>query len=104
MRYPVTTAAPNQPARFCGLDREEMTLIIEGRVIANHPGVSRSTTAASNRPYLTVGDVLRAGVRRTAERKESAAAESTWDSEGGAADQRTTNGEAGTRDLVPRAR
>ena len=81
-----------------------MTEIIEGRVVANPPGVSRSTTAASGRPYLTVGDVLRAGVRRTAERKEIAAAESTWDSEGGAADQQTAHGEAGTGVLVPRAR
>jgi hypothetical protein len=61
-----------------------MTHIIEGRVIANHPGVSRSTPAASSRPYLTLGDVLRAGVRRTAERKDIATAESRWDSEGGA--------------------
>ena len=81
-----------------------MTRTIEGRVVANHPGMRRSTTTAGARPYLTVGDVLRAGVRRTAERKETAAAESAWDSEGGAADQRTTHGEAGNGVLVPRVR
>jgi hypothetical protein len=46
-----------------------MTPIIEARVIS---------------PYLTVHDVLRAGIRRSAERKDMAAARSKWDSEGGA--------------------
>jgi hypothetical protein len=66
-----------------------MTYVPEGPVIGNPADVSRSTTPASARPYLTLGDVLRAGMRRTAERRQIAVAESTWDSEGGAADQRT---------------
>jgi hypothetical protein len=33
---------------------------------------------------LTVHEVLRAGIRRSAERKDMAAARSKWDSEGGA--------------------
>ncbi|BCZ22565.1 hypothetical protein MTY59_24200 [Mycobacterium senriense] len=80
-----------------------MTYVLEGPVTANAAGVSRSTTTASARPYLTAGDVLRAGMRRTAERRQTAAAESTWDSEGGAADQRTKHGEHGTGVLVPAA-
>jgi hypothetical protein len=36
-----------------------------------------STPAASDRPYLTVREVLRAGMRRAASRKEIAAAKST---------------------------
>jgi hypothetical protein len=40
--------------------------------------------AATDRPYLTVHEVLRAGRRRAAGRKDMAAAQSTWDSEGGA--------------------
>jgi hypothetical protein len=35
-----------------------------------------STPAASDRPYLTVREVLRAGMRRAARRKEIAAAQS----------------------------
>jgi hypothetical protein len=80
-----------------------MTYVLEGPVIANPAGVSRSMTAASARPYLTVGDVLRAGMRRTAERRQIAAAESTWDSEGGAADQLTKHREHGTGVLAPAA-
>lgn len=68
-------------------DRDEMTHITEARVITNHAGMGRSAPAATNRPYLTVGEVLRAGMCRTAGRKEMAAAKSTWDSEGGATDQ-----------------
>jgi hypothetical protein len=33
---------------------------------------------------LTVSDILRAGVRRMARHREMVAAQSTWDSEGGA--------------------
>ena len=78
-----------------------MTHITEARVIANHAAMGRSTPAAGDRPYLTVGELLRAGIRRAAGRKEMAVALSTWDSEGGATDQRTTHGEGGTGSLVP---
>jgi hypothetical protein len=61
-----------------------MTHIIEARVIGNHAAMGRSTPAATDRPYLTVHEVLRAGIRRAAGRKDMAAAQSTWDSEGGA--------------------
>ena len=63
-----------------------MTHITEARVIANHAAMCR-TPAATDRPYLTVGEVFRAGIWRAAARKEMAAAQSTWDSEGGATDQ-----------------
>jgi hypothetical protein len=78
-----------------------MTRITEARVIANHAAMGRSTPAATDRPYLTVGEVFRAGICRAAARKEMAAANSTWDSEGGATDQRTTHGEAETGPLMP---
>jgi hypothetical protein len=61
-----------------------MTRIIEARVIGNHAVMGRSTPAATDRPYLTVHEVLRARIRRAAGRKDMAAAQSTWDSEGGA--------------------
>ena len=80
-----------------------MTHITEARVITNHAAMSRSMPAATDRPYLTVGEVLRAGMCRAAGRKQMAAAKSTWDSEGGATDQRMTHGEAGTGPLVPSA-
>ncbi len=41
---------------------------------------------------LTVRDVLRAGVRRRARRKEMAA-QSIWDSDGGAGERWTTDGQ-----------
>lgn len=80
-----------------------MTYITGARVITNHAAMGRSTPAVTDRPYLTAGEVLRAGMRRAAGRKEMAAAKSTWDSEGGATDQRTTHGVAGTGPLVPQA-
>jgi hypothetical protein len=58
-----------------------MSHIIEARVIGK---MGRSTLAATDRPYLTVHEVLRAGRRRAAGHKDMAAAQSTWDSEGGA--------------------
>jgi hypothetical protein len=76
-----------------------MTHITEARVIANHAAMGRSTPAATDRPYLTATEVLRAGICRAAGRKEMAAA--TWDSEGGATDQRTAHGENGIGPLVP---
>jgi hypothetical protein len=80
-----------------------MTHITEARVIASDATVVRSTPAASDRPYLTAGEVLRAGMGRAARRKEMAAAKSAWDSEGGAINQRTAHGEAGSGPLVPQA-
>jgi hypothetical protein len=60
-----------------------MTHITEGRVIGNHADLGVLPPAAV-RNWLTVMEILRSGVRRSARRKEMAAAESTWDSEGGA--------------------
>jgi hypothetical protein len=61
-----------------------MTHTIEARVIGNHADMGRSTPAATDRPYLTVYEVLRAGIRRAAGRNDMTAAQSNWDSEGGA--------------------
>jgi hypothetical protein len=61
-----------------------MTHIIEARVIGNHAAMGRSTPAATDRPYLTVHEVVRAGMRRARDAKIMAAAQSTWDFEGGA--------------------
>ena len=62
-----------------------MTHITEERVIANHADMGGSTTVATRTSTsLTVTDILRAGVRRRTIRKEMTAAQSTWDSEGGA--------------------
>jgi hypothetical protein len=82
-----------------------MTHITETRVrvIANHAAAGRSTPAVTDKPYVTVGEVLRAGICRAAGHKEMAAATSTWDSEGGATDERTTHAGAGTGPLVPHA-
>jgi hypothetical protein len=63
-----------------------MTHITEPRVIGNHAAMDRSTREASRTP-LTVRDILRAGVRRRARRTEVAAAQSAWDSEGGATER-----------------
>ena len=60
-----------------------MTHITEERVIGNHADMGGSTTVAT-RTSLTVTDILRAGVRRRTTRNEMTAAQSTWDSEGGA--------------------
>jgi hypothetical protein len=59
-----------------------VTHIIEARVIGKRATSGRSTPGATDRPYLTVHEVLRAGRRRAAGRKDMAAAQSTWDSEG----------------------
>ena len=65
-------------------DRETvMTHITEERVIGKHAGMARSTTVAT-RTSLTVTDIVRAGARRRATAQEMAAAQSTWDSDGGA--------------------
>ena len=59
-----------------------MTRVIQARVVGNNAAMGRSTPAADG-PYLTVHEVLRAGIRRTEGRKDMAAAQSTWESEGG---------------------
>jgi hypothetical protein len=61
-----------------------MTYITEARVSGNDAAVGKSTPAAADRPYLTIHEVLHAGKRRGAGRKDMAAAQSSWDSEGGA--------------------
>ena len=60
-----------------------MTHITEERVIGNHADMGGSTTVAT-RTTLTVTDILRAGVSRRTTREEMTAAQSTWDSDGGA--------------------
>jgi hypothetical protein len=60
-----------------------MEPITEAPVMASHAAMCRSTPAAADRQYPTAGDVLRAGIRRTATRNEIVAAQSAWDSEGG---------------------
>jgi ribosome-associated translation inhibitor RaiA len=60
-----------------------MTHITEPRVIGNHAEMGGSTSAAPHIP-MTVEGILRAGVCRRARREEMAAAQSAWDSEGGA--------------------
>jgi hypothetical protein len=64
-----------------------MTHITEARLIGNHAAMGGSPPAAA-RSSLTVTEILRGGVRRKARRKETAAAQSTWDSEGGASGER----------------
>jgi len=69
--------------------------------------MGRSTPAATDIRFLSVTEILRAGIGRATRRKEVAAAESTWDSEGGATgegtDQRMSYGEVGSGPLAPRA-
>jgi hypothetical protein len=60
-----------------------MTHITEERVIGNHADMGASTTVAT-RTTLTVTDILRAGASRRTTREEMTAAQSTWDSDGGA--------------------
>jgi ribosome-associated translation inhibitor RaiA len=64
-----------------------MTHITEARVIGNHAEMGGSTEPAPHIPP-TVKDILRSGMRRRGRRREMAAAQSTWDSEGGS--QQTT--------------
>ena len=75
-----------------------MTHITEERVIGNHAGMGGSTTVAT-RTSLTVTDILGAGGRRATTRQEMTAAQSTGDSEDGAAEREATNGEG---ELLPR--
>lgn len=75
-------------------DRQTIiTHIIAPRVLGNRAATGTSTPAVIDRPYLTCREVIlagmrrAAGVRRDAGRKAKDAAESSWDSEGGAIDQ-----------------
>jgi hypothetical protein len=68
-----------------------MTHITEARVIGNHAAMGKLTPAASDTAFLTAREIFRAGVRRAARRREMAAAQSTWDSEGGATGRGTTD-------------
>jgi hypothetical protein len=79
-----------------------VTHIIEARVIGNHADMGSSTAAAADIPFLTAKEILRAGVRRAAKRKEMSAAYSMWESEGGAAERGTTDREVESGPLVPR--
>ncbi len=60
-----------------------MTHITEARAIGNHAEMGRPRRAHSRIP-MTVNGILQSGVRRRVRRKETDAAETTWDSEGGA--------------------
>jgi hypothetical protein len=80
-------------ARFDGQTEIVMTNITEARVIRNYAAMGRPTLAASDTPFLTAREILRAGVHRAAMRREMAAAQSMWDSEGGAPERGTTDGE-----------
>lgn len=65
-------------------DRETlMTHITEARVIGNHADMGSPVPTAA-RSVLTVTDIQRAGMLRTAMRMELAAAQSIWDADGGA--------------------
>jgi hypothetical protein len=71
----------NSPQRA---DREtNLTHITQARVIGNHADMGGSAPAAA-RSALTATDILRAGARRRAKRREMMAARAAWDSEGGA--------------------
>ncbi len=59
-----------------------MTHITAERVVDNHADMDASPAAAS-RKWLTVHEILRAGVSRRARRRDMASAQSVWDSEGG---------------------
>ncbi|AXN44417.1 hypothetical protein MM1218R_02480 [Mycobacterium marinum] len=80
-----------------------MTHITESRAITNHAAMGRPTSAGTDRTYPTAREVLGAGIDRADGHKELAEAKSTWDSEGGAADPRTTQVGARNGPLMPRA-
>jgi hypothetical protein len=60
-----------------------MTHITEARVVGSHAEMAGTSEGNAHGP-LTVFEVLRDGVRRRTRRAEAVAAQSTWDSEGGA--------------------
>jgi hypothetical protein len=76
-----------------------MKPITEARLMTSRAASRKSTPAATDRPYLTARDVLRAGIYRTATRKEMVAAQLIWDSEGGASD--SSERPTGTPRLAP---
>jgi len=78
-----------------------MTHITDSRVIGNHADMGGPPLAVI-RNFLTVPEILRAGVRRRTASSELASAESMWDSEGGAAQPDATDGEGGSTPAVPR--
>jgi hypothetical protein len=63
-----------------------MTNITGARVIGNYAVTGGPVPAAARIP-LTVRDIIGAGVRRRVRHREMVAAQSTWDSEGGATGQ-----------------
>ena len=71
-----------------------MTHITGSRVIGNDAEMGEPRPEA-DRKRATVTDILRAGVRRRIRRKDMAAAQSAWDSEGGAAEREATGAEGG---------
>lgn len=66
-----------------GRQRGVLTHITEARSIGNHADMGAASRTTVRVP-LTVLDVVRDGVRRRTRNQEAAAAQSTWDSEGGA--------------------
>ena len=60
-----------------------MTNVTGARVIGNYAVTNGRVHAAARIP-LTVRGIIGAGVRRRARHREMVAAQSTWDSEGGA--------------------
>ena len=71
-----------------------MTHITDSRVIGNHADMGERPPAAS-RKSLTVTEMHCEGARRRTRRREMGAAESAWDSKGGAAEREATDGEDG---------
>jgi hypothetical protein len=69
-----------------------MTHITERRVIGNHADMGASTPAVPP-ASLTMTEIVRAGILRTASRREMFAAQSIWDSEGGVIKPGKTGGE-----------
>ena len=72
-----------------------MTHITDSRVIGNHADMGEPPQGAS-RTSLTVTEIVGKGVRRRTRRREMGAAQSAWDSEGGAAEREATNDEGGS--------
>ncbi len=78
-----------------------MTHITDSRVIGNHADMGNrddmgnradmgEPPPAPARKSLTPREIVRAGTRRRIRRRELAAAQSAWDSEGGAAEREAT--------------
>jgi hypothetical protein len=66
-----------------------MTHVTDSRVIGNHADMGGPLQATSRKP-LTITEILRAGISRRTRRMEMGAAQSTWDSEGGAVEPQAT--------------